>query len=30
MAAKTGGALPVQPGENTVTATVVVRWDWMY
>jgi hypothetical protein len=29
MAAKTGG-LPVQAGENTVTATVVVRWDWMY
>ena len=29
IAAKTGG-MPVQPGENTVTATVVVRWDWMY
>ena len=27
MAAKTGG-LPVELGENTVTATVVVRWDW--
>ena len=20
--------MPVEPGENTVTATVVVRWDW--
>ena len=30
MAARAGsaGALPVEPGENTVTATVVVRWDW--
>jgi hypothetical protein len=27
MAARTGG-LPVELGENTVTATVVVRWDW--
>ncbi|TQJ51561.1 SIMPL domain-containing protein [Phycicoccus sp. SLBN-51] len=30
MAARAGsaGALPVELGENTVTATVVVRWDW--
>lgn len=30
LAARAGsaGALPVEPGENTVTATVVVRWDW--
>jgi hypothetical protein len=27
MAAKAGG-MPVEAGENTVTATVVVRWDW--
>ena len=27
MAAKAGG-MPVELGENTVTATVVVRWDW--
>ncbi|HEX5523827.1 MAG TPA: SIMPL domain-containing protein [Pedococcus sp.] len=27
MAAKAGG-MPVELGEHTVTATVVVRWDW--
>lgn len=27
MAARAAG-MPVEPGENTVTATVVVRWDW--
>jgi uncharacterized protein YggE len=27
MSARTGG-MPVELGENSVTATVVVRWDW--
>lgn len=26
--AGSGGSLPLELGENTVTATLVVRWDW--